>query len=304
MLNRKLVLASLFGLVAVLVFLGGTGDSGKVEIGGAENADASVTPPPQRAVNDRGRMYRECMVLGDQTQSPWRDCVYGNRRSDTHVVLLGDSQALHWGPALIRIANQRNWRLTALMRQGCTVAQVVFERVCDQWRSNVMRRIIRRENPDLVVVSTGTTRRFAVKRGGRRLDPVASIPYLRKGMQFTLRRLVNTGARVALIRDQHRAVPRPPDCIMQNRGRHPNRACWFRPTNRIHEYNWDHQAGRNTPGVRVINPNPMLCPNGNACPVVRGGMLMYRDTYHLTATFARSLAPWLYRQLPQASKWK
>jgi hypothetical protein len=29
-----------------------------------------------------------------------------------------------------------------------------------------------------------------------------------------------------------------------------------------------------------------------------GHTLVYRDTYHLSATFARTLAPWLLRELP------
>lgn len=35
-----------------------------------------------------------------------------------------------------------------------------------------------------------------------------------------------------------------------------------------------------------------------ALVAVIGSYLVYRDTYHLTATFARSLAPWLARRLP------
>jgi hypothetical protein len=45
----------------------------------------------------------------------------------------------------------------------------------------------------------------------------------------------------------------------------------------------------------------ILCPRtprGRRCPAVVGNALVYRDTYHLSATYARTLAPWLMRRLP------
>jgi len=35
---------------------------------------------------------------------------------------------------------------------------------------------------------------------------------------------------------------------------------------------------------------------------VMGNALVYRDSYHLSATFARTLAPWVQRRLPDIPK--
>lgn len=267
-----------------------------IGLGCAAHADA-IKPLPKDAKGDRGRIYSDrCIVLGPQTKSPGSKCVYGKRNAKKKVVLLGDSHALQWGPALIRLANQKGWRLTALIRQGCTVAQVKFESVCDQWRRNTLRRIVRRERPDLVVVSTATTNRYKVKKGSRTLSREQSQSHLVKGMKKTLRRLRNTGARVVVIRDQHRAFKGVPECVRKH-SKKPNRHCSFRPDDRRDRHNFDYRAARQVKKVRVIDPVPRFCPK-RPCPVVKGDILLYRDSYHITATYARALAPWLGRKLP------
>lgn len=57
------------------------------------------------------------------------------------------------------------------------------------------------------------------------------------------------------------------------------------------------QAG----GVAVVDPLPVLCPGGR-CPAVIGDVLVYRDNNHITATYSRTLGPWLSRRLPSPQK--
>lgn len=267
-----------------------------VGLGCAVDADA-IKPSPKDAVEDRGRIYTDrCIVLGKKTNSPGSKCVYGKKNSKSKVVLFGDSHALQWGPAMIRLANQKGWRLTALIRQGCPVAQVKFQPVCDSWRHNTMQRIVRKEKPGLVVVSTATTNRYKVKNGSRTLSRDESQSQLVKGMEKTLKRLRNTGARVVVIRDQHRAKSGTPKCVRRNYKR-PNRNCSFRPDDRRDRHNFDYRAARQVKKVNVIDPMPLFCPK-RPCKVVDKNILMYRDSYHITATYARSIAPWLGRKLP------
>ncbi|HET8953621.1 MAG TPA: hypothetical protein VFN44_24070 [Solirubrobacteraceae bacterium] len=42
----------------------------------------------------------------------------------------------------------------------------------------------------------------------------------------------------------------------------------------------------------------MLCLE-DLCPAVIGGVLVYRNSGHLTASFAATLGPWLGRRLPR-----
>jgi hypothetical protein len=49
--------------------------------------------------------------------------------------------------------------------------------------------------------------------------------------------------------------------------------------------------------VTVVDPVPWFCTTEH-CPVIVGNVLVYRDAGHITATYARMLAPQLDQALP------
>jgi hypothetical protein len=56
--------------------------------------------------------------------------------------------------------------------------------------------------------------------------------------------------------------------------------------------------------VTIIDPIDVLCPRPHGggrrlCAPVIGNVLVYRDTYHMSATFAATLADWLEGRLPR-----
>ena len=75
----------------------------------------ALRPSPRDADADRSRAYYDgCLVPEKPTRSP--GCVYGDRGARTTVVLLGDSHAMQYFPALQRIAGRRHWRLVELTK--------------------------------------------------------------------------------------------------------------------------------------------------------------------------------------------
>jgi hypothetical protein len=54
---------------------------------------------------------------------------------------------------------------------------------------------------------------------------------------------------------------------------------------------------RRVEGVRVLDPAALLCLDG-LCPSVIGDLLVYRNTGHLTVSFAETMSAWLGRKLP------
>jgi hypothetical protein len=50
-------------------------------------------------------------------------------------------------------------------------------------------------------------------------------------------------------------------------------------------------------GGELVNLGHAICGHPGDCPVVRDGMIVFRDEHHLTATFSRSLAPFMERAL-------
>jgi peptidoglycan/LPS O-acetylase OafA/YrhL len=268
-----------------------------------ENSIDRVRPTPQDAWKDRGIAYNHCELHEwSPPVSPGSACVFGDRSSKTTVVNIGDSHGLMYSPGLISLSLKRHWRLVNLTRAGCTVALVHYVPSCDAWRKNMLERVAR-EHPSLVVVSTGTqtiygSNRYAVVHNGKRLTRAQSEPFLVDGLARTLRLLRATGAKVVVIRD----IAADPDgingCVAAHR--HHLVKCAFVPE-RPQALAFDAKAASRVSGVKLIDPLPIICPN-RLCPAVIGHALVYRNNYHLTATFARTLDEWFALKLPRLTR--
>ena len=57
------------------------------------------------------------------------------------------------------------------------------------------------------------------------------------------------------------------------------------------------RAATRVAGAYPIDPTPLLCRE-DVCPAVIGDVVVYGQTTHLTATYAKTMTPWLDAQLP------
>jgi peptidoglycan/LPS O-acetylase OafA/YrhL len=264
-----------------------------------------MRPNPRDADADQPPMYQDgCLVGRTGTSSP--SCVYGDRSSKTTVVLYGDSHAIQYAPALEPIARKRHWRLVVLSKQGCSPASVPIwngglgrrYRECETWRERTFKRV-ERERPTLIFTDSANT--YAAMPGGVKLrgDSPESADALVAGYTRTLRRLKAIGVPVALMANGPFSTQDVPSCVsgaldhLERCATPKATALRYAPVNR--------RAAEQVPGVTLIDPTPMICPD-EVCPAVIGDVLVYRDTNHLTATYARTLAPWLESQLPAPAR--
>ena len=58
-------------------------------------------------------------------------------------------------------------------------------------------------------------------------------------------------------------------------------------------------AAAATPGIRTLSLLPYVC-DADTCHTVIGGLVVYFDDHHLTASFSRSLAPYLGAAVQEA----
>jgi hypothetical protein len=286
-----------FWLAALLGM--GVWSSQAIAGGGIQNTASHVRPSPRHADADRGQAYTDgCNVDKPATTSP--PCVYGNRGSSTTVVLFGDSHALHFFPALRRVAERRDWRLVNLTKSGCPPADVDvyyrsehrFYAECGVWRDAMLRRMEEKEKPALVVTSASIY--TAVMEGGKVLSGLEARTALGRGYAAVLKRLIADGMRVVAIRDVPRVPGSIPKCVAEHM-RHLRR-CAFSKHDGLPHPDAVRAAVRGVAGVRLIDATSRLCV-GRLCPAVVDDILVYRAQGHLTATFAARLAPWLTRKL-------
>ena len=277
----------------------GAGQLGRT--GRIEESAIALRPRPVDASKDRGRPYEDgCLVPEPARTSP--PCVYGARRAGTTVVLFGDSHAMQLFPALEHVALRRRWRLVNLTKAGCPPAAVSVVSPlsrrrypeCDAWREYALRRIEREERPALVL-ATGSAH-HQVLDGGRRLGTEAGVRALADGWQPVLRRLQAAAGEVVVTADPPRVTFDVPACVSE----HPRalRRCAFARGPAVARARAVAGAARAVPGVRVLDPVGLLCLR-ELCPSVIGGVLVYRNSGHLTASFAATLGPWLGRTLPR-----
>ncbi|WP_283133838.1 SGNH hydrolase domain-containing protein [Rhizohabitans arisaemae] len=210
-------------------------------------------------------------------------CLFGT--GERRMTLLGDSHAGQWFSALKPIADRRGWSLEVLVKPGCPLPRLTVVdprlgreyRECDTWRKNTLDRLVGGAKPELIVISTlgfypGDPDWAAV------IDPLRSL-----------------NVPIVYLRD----TPSPgfdvPACLskaLNGSGSADRRTIDRCAVPRVSAL----PPARFIGGVRVVDVTDVLCP-GTTCPAVRDGVVMYRDSSHLTDTAAAVLSPRIERHL-------
>jgi peptidoglycan/LPS O-acetylase OafA/YrhL len=245
---------------------------------------ADVRPSLKLARTDEERILPDGCVTSLEGTRP-ASCVYGDPAGKVTVALVGDSHASHWFPALNVLANEHGWRLIPYVKVSCPFVDgpvlnpfTKTEYVeCETWRTSAIEAI-NRAHPDLVVVATAYLAIYPVDRDRRPQTEGAAMA----------REIGKLNAPAAIIVDNPRTAVDIPACLSS----HPAdvnacaipRAAGFPAPFGILE-----RVAAEASGSALVDLTATICPS-MPCPVVRDGMILYRDGNHLTATFVRSLA--------------
>jgi peptidoglycan/LPS O-acetylase OafA/YrhL len=222
------------------------------------------------------------------------ECVYGSPTGARTLVLMGDSHAATWFPALDELAQDRGWRLVNLTKHACPVASVrVWSeqlrrtyRECSTWRRAALERIAQ-EKPDLVVV-TGRTD-YTVVKGSSRLGAEQSASALAAASARTYRVLDSVAGSVLVLRDNPMVPSDPVECLARNLD---DPAACTRGLADTVAVPGTEQVSAQAARVDFLDTRPVFCVD-ESCPAVIGGVAVYRDGQHVGATYARTLAPFL-----------
>jgi peptidoglycan/LPS O-acetylase OafA/YrhL len=214
-----------------------------------------------------------------------RSCSFGDRRSATTVVLVGGSHAMQWFPALREIAERREWHLVSLTKSGCRFTAGPQgandqDRSCESWNEAALEAITGMR-PALVVTTSTVTR--------------PSGESVEDGALAHWRALEQAGIPVLGIRDNPRWPANPLDCLAL----HPEDpgACSTERAFSMSAVDPTTLLGDPPPNVTFADLTPFLC-TGEACPAVIGNVVVNYDAQHLSASYARTLAPMLEERLP------
>ena len=252
------------------------------------------------AATARGTFYERGCITG-WGDARLRVCEVGDTTATAaaSVVLMGDSQAAHWLPALERAAQAHRWRLTTLVKVSCPSADVpVFnshlrrtEHECEAWRSAALAWIAT-HRPDVVVLGNMVGYVDVLDQEGwySQHTPAA----WRDGLRRTFARLDATETSTVWLRVTPMMRFNVPECLARAAEHrwYDESQCGRARTLALSDELWaaEREAGRGLSSVTLADLNRHFCDD-TTCPPARGAQVLYRDANHLTVAYAESLAP-------------
>ena len=300
--RRCIALGVALTAVAVAVSVGAMAsdprlDSGRLAVAappeGLDYVPSDMRPSLLRATKDLPRIYSTgCHDIG--VAAALDRCVFGDVGAPRTMVLLGDSHAAQWFPALETIASEHGWELRTLTRPACPAPDVVVESrrlkrrdtECEQWRRRALARIA--EIDDVLVVMSSS--RDYKTPDGEDIDAGWAA-----GVARTVA-AIGEGARVVIIGDTPRPSFDVPRCLSAHL--EDALACAPEPAVVVDDDHREIEArSAEDAGAVFVDPTRWVCP-GSPCRVIAGNILVYRDRDHITTTFAASLSDELARALP------
>ena len=258
------------------------GAAAMADPGSCEQMSDPLTPSPEAATEDLPAAYANrchATTTGDTTNV----CQLGN--GPRRVALIGDSHALSWEPALEAVAKERGWTIDTYTKSACplttadtTNGDSVIRASCVQWREAMRQKIAAAEPYDVVITAASST----AARFRSDADAIA-------GYRAVWQPMAERGAQIVVFQD----TPRAPDGAL---------ACLARPDVDVSECSLSREAAFPSPDLMaaaaaggratVLDFNRYLC-DSRWCDTAIGGVIVYRDTHHLTATYSRTLAPYV-----------
>ena len=223
-------------------------------------------------------------------------CAFGPEDAKHTAVLMGDSIGAQWFPAVAEVFNRPGWRLLVLTKSSCPmVDQTIFYPLigrdyveCTTWRTHALQQVAA-WRPDIVILGSAAT--YGLDQSG--------------WVEGTARLLKVIDAAVGHIYILRGTPDLPfdgPSCLSSKSWLpwlHARGSTCMAPSYSLHGhhvYQWLQQASQRFDNVTVLNLNDEVCPAGE-CAAEQNGKVVFRDSQHMTGTFAASLAPQLASRL-------
>jgi peptidoglycan/LPS O-acetylase OafA/YrhL len=241
-----------------------------------ELIDETVYPDPVIASEDVA--HSECQQRS--TRPELITCTVGSTRPNSFkVALIGDSHAGHWLAAVEAIANKRGWTVTTYLKSGCAYSSAAStQRSCEAWNRNVSEAIDGQY--DLLITSSVS------------LSGSSNLPIAVDGLRQTWLKTTTPVVAIADIpRPASAGVADPPSCVDTK----SQAQCSFPQSLALHPEP-QKDAAKGLSHVYYLDMTKYFCRD-EICPAVAGNVLIYRDSNHMTATFATSLATYLETEL-------
>jgi hypothetical protein len=251
-----------------------------------------LQPSLARALDDKQPDRKRCQAKHGQTFV--RTCAFGDKDSQTSMVLVGDSAMTAYLTPFKQLANTRGWKLVTMVKAACPPFlglrgtlqwKIDRNRSCAKWRQNVIRRL-RANPPDYIVIGHA---KYKLRTSTGQSVPASKVPaQLQPAVKRTLVQLppASDVLVLGLVPDNK---PGLLNCLKAHRWSmvkclSPKKPLAKRPRDAAMA------RGARIGGGTFGTLYDQICTY-DPCPVVQGRTLMWRDSVHLSETFVRKLKP-------------
>ncbi|MBC7590370.1 MAG: acyltransferase [Salinibacterium sp.] len=223
-------------------------------------------------------------------------CIVGATSSPrTTIALLGDSHAGQFLVALDAYGQKHGIRFITYLKSVCVgtgamgVSSLTFANAqamtsCTEWGRDALKAIESNSAITAVVFTNYTSLYLgAAVEGARR--PLESSDFTTAWAP-----LLAAGKKVIVVRDTPAAVQNAPQCVAEHPGDYDPCSTVRASAQLAVDADPMLEAAKATPAGELVDLSSTFC-GIETCHVVIGGLIVYFDDAHLTATFSKTLAP-------------
>ena len=221
-----------------------------------------------------------------------RPCAIGNRDGDRLAVLVGDSVGAQWSPLLSGLFADPDWQILVLTKSACAMVDKTWYYdkaggdyvVCTEWRDRVLEYLAD-VSPDVLIIGSSAFYPFSEEDWTQ-------------GTVRVLERAVPAAEQVILLSGTPRLTFDGPSCLedpwrfsfrLNDGHRECEEALTEAQPAAVSTYL--RAAAEQFGNVEVLDLNDLVCPDQRCAAATPGGVAVFRDKVHLTASFTRSLIP-------------
>jgi peptidoglycan/LPS O-acetylase OafA/YrhL len=218
-----------------------------------------------------------CISRGESSKSTSKICRVGETTSRRMIVLVGDSHAMMWLPAVLELAWRDGWVVVPLLRTGCMPNRWITNEgpaTCRAWYRWAIREV-KLLHPRITLVAGSIGER-----------PSTAVRAAADGTIAMATALERFGA-VVVIGDPEGLSENPTDCVLSSQA--SMATCTTRwPPATLRSYDRVAASSRSL-GIGFIATRGFFCFE-RQCPAVIGHTVAYWDNSHITAAYAVQIA--------------
>lgn len=254
--------------------------------------DGTLIPSPTEAAQDA---FRDCGQRNGSSEL--LTCTVGDTDSDLTVALIGDSHAGHLIPGLASAAKKAGIKIVTYIKGGCPLTRSPRKgplregSECETWKGRVRKRLKEDKSIDAVMM-IGNARAIVSAAHKRNVEYEMLLKQATNNYVKELDKLPKHIRQAIIIRDTPGSNASALPCI-ERLGSADDRVaqeCSIPASEALPPDPLVLAAERRPSFARVVDLSHTFCDAMSCLPVV-GHVLVYRDTTHLTATFAKTLSP-------------